>query len=105
MDKNNKKVINAWCSYDVANSAYNLIITTAIFPIYYQKATHDVFKGDIILFHGHNFINSALYVYAIALAYFVIIILSPILSGIADYGGYRKRFMQFLRFWDRFLVF
>ena len=98
MNKNNKKVINAWCSDDVANSAYNLILTTAIFPIYYQKATHDAFGGNIISFHGHNFINSALYVYAIALAYLVIIILSPILSGIADYGGYRKRFMQLFTF-------
>ena len=94
MVKNNKKVINAWCSYDIANSAYNLIITTAIFPIYYQSITNKAFKGDIIQFHGHKIINSALYVYAIALAYFVIIFLSPILSGIADYGGYRKRFMQ-----------
>jgi MFS transporter, UMF1 family len=94
MDKNNKKVIRAWCSYDIANSAYNLIITTAIFPIYYQKATHDAFGGNVIPFHGHNFINSSLYVYAIALAYFVIIFISPILSGIADYGGYRKKFMQ-----------
>jgi UMF1 family MFS transporter len=94
MEKNNKKVINAWCSYDIANSAYNLIITTAIFPIYYQKVTNIAFKGDIIQFHGHKIINSALYVYAIASAYLVIIFLSPLLSGIADYGGYRKRFMQ-----------
>ena len=30
-----KKVINAWAMYDWANSAYSLIITSAIFPAYY----------------------------------------------------------------------
>ncbi len=109
MEKNNKKVINAWCSYDIANSAYNLIITTAIFPIYYQQVTHDTYGGDKIPFHGHLIENSVLYEYVISLAYLVIILLSPFLSGIADYGGYRKRFMQsftllgsiscFLMFW------
>jgi UMF1 family MFS transporter len=37
MEKNNPKVINAWCLYDWANSAYNLTITTAIFPIYFSS--------------------------------------------------------------------
>ena len=95
MDKNNKKVINAWCSYDIANSAYNLIITTVLFPIYYQQVTKTAFNSEIVNFLGLSVKNTVLYDYAIAFAYLIIIIISPILSGIADYGGYRKRFMQF----------
>ena len=34
-----RKVINAWCLYDWANSAYNLVITSTIFPAYYEAIT------------------------------------------------------------------
>ena len=94
LKKNSTKVINAWCSYDIANSAYNLIITTALFPIYYQEVTKQAFGGDIISFLSVQVKNTVLYDYAIAAAYFLIIFLTPLLSGIADLGGYRKRFMQ-----------
>jgi MFS transporter, UMF1 family len=94
IEKNNRKVINAWCSYDIANSAYNLIITTALFPIFYQEVTKQAFGGDMVTFLGIHIKNTVLYDYAIAAAYFLIIILTPLLSGIADLGGYRKRFMR-----------
>jgi UMF1 family MFS transporter len=93
--QNSRKVINAWCSYDIANSAYNLVITTAIFPIYYQSATQEIFKSDVIPFLGTSFRNTALYDFAVAAAYLAIVFITPLLSGIADLGGYRKRFMQF----------
>jgi MFS transporter, UMF1 family len=95
MEKNNPKVINAWCSYDIANSVYNLIITTVLFPIYYQEVTKQAFGGDMITFLGFSVKNTVLYDYAIAAAYFLIIFLTPMLSGIADLGGFRKRFMRF----------
>ncbi len=91
---NNKKLINAWCSYDIANSVYNLIITTVLFPIYYQAVTGDFFTDGIIPFLCFSLKNTVLYDYTIAFAYLVIIFLSPILSGIADYTGMKKRFMQ-----------
>ena len=31
-----KKVVNAWAMYDWANSAYNLVITSTIFPAYFE---------------------------------------------------------------------
>ncbi len=92
--KNDKRVLRAWSSYDIANSVYNLIITTVLFPIYYEAVTTEVFKGNIVQFFGISIKNSVLYDYAIAAAYLVIVLLSPILSGVADYSGYRKRFMQ-----------
>ena len=94
MEKNNKRIINAWASYDWSNSVYNLIVTTAIFPIYYSAATKEAFGGEIISFFGLSIKNTVLYTYAISFSFLLVVILSPILSGIADYGGIKKRFMQ-----------
>lgn len=93
--KNNRKVINAWCSYDIANSVYNLVITSTLFPVYYQTVTNDNFTDGIVRFFGLAIKNTILYNYAIAVAYLFVALLSPLLSGIADYSGKKKRFMQF----------
>ena len=37
--RNNKKIQNAWTMYDWANSTYNLVITSTIFPAYYVSIT------------------------------------------------------------------
>lgn len=98
--KPNKKIINAWALYDWANSSYPLVITTAIFPIFYINvtSTKDVdgkIIGDVVSLFGMNFKNSELYDYVAALSFIIVSISSPILSGIADYSGNKKRFMQF----------
>lgn len=94
MQKENKKIINAWAFYDWANSAYPLVITSTIFPIYYNAVTSSD-NSDIISFLGLNFTNTALYSYALSFSYLLISLFSPLLSGIADYSGNKKRFMQF----------
>lgn len=94
MEKGNKKIINAWAFYDWANSAYPLVITSTIFPIYYENITKTE-TSDIVTFLGFQFKNTALYTYSLSFAFLLIAVLSPILSGIADYGGIKKRFMQF----------
>ncbi len=98
MELNDKKTLNAWCSYDLANSVYNLIITTAIFPIYYTSATEAAFGGTMVKFFGIEMENSVLYSYAISFSFLVSVILYPILSGIADYRGTKKRFMRFFTY-------
>ncbi len=94
----NKKVHRAWAMYDWANSAYNLVITSTIFPAYYDAITSVKENGQIVndkvRFFGATFTNSVLFDYALAAAYLVIALLSPILSSIADYRGNKKRFMQ-----------
>ncbi|MCK7536960.1 MAG: hypothetical protein MZV63_41365 [Marinilabiliales bacterium] len=35
------KVIRGWVIYDWANSAYQLTITSAIFPVYYNAVTQN----------------------------------------------------------------
>ncbi len=98
LEKNNSRLINAWSSFDWANSVYNLIVTTAIFPIYYLGTTQEAFGGEMVQFFGFTIKNSVLYSYAISLSFLVIVFISPVLSGIADYGGMKKRFMQFFTY-------
>ena len=93
-----KSVHRAWSMYDWANSAYNLVITSPIFPAYYFAITTITKDGttinDHVSFFGFKFKNSSLYDYSIGTAYLIIALISPILSSIADYKGNKKRFMQ-----------
>jgi UMF1 family MFS transporter len=90
-----KKVINGWAMYDWANSVYNLVITTTFFPAYYAAVTSTEKYKNGVSFLGRNFVNTELKDYTFAFAYVIIIILSPILSSIADYKGNKKNFMRF----------
>jgi UMF1 family MFS transporter len=85
-----KKTIRAWTFYDWANSAYSLIITSAIFPAYYTAIVPE--NVDIA---GMHFNRSALASYSISFSYLLIALLSPFLSSIADFKGNKKAFMQF----------
>src|ERR1041385_7119612 len=100
MQTASKRVINSWAMYDWANSAYNLVITSTIFPAYYDAITSTKDAAGTIVSHkvvflGMEFESASLYNYAIAFAYLVIAVMSPILSSIADYKGNKKSFMQF----------
>lgn len=100
--KNNPKVINAWCSYDWANSVYNLTITSTIFPVYYSAVTREAFGGEEVRFLGWAVTNTVLYSYAISFSFLLIVLISPFLSGIADYSGRKKLFMQLFTFLGAF---
>ncbi len=100
MQTASKKVVNGWAMYDWANSAYNLVITSTIFPAYYDNITTTKDTAGNIISHkvtflGLQFENASLYNYALAAAYLIIALLSPILSSIADYKGNKKSFMRF----------
>ena len=86
---NDKKTINSWALFDWANSAYALVISTAIFPIYFTENT-----PDIVNIFGLQFTNSSLYTFAVSFSYILIACMSPILSGIADYSGRKKYFLK-----------
>jgi len=87
---NDKRVENAWAMFDWANSAYALVITTAVFPVYFTLVTEDSFA----LF-GRVMKNDELLSYTISFAYVVIAFTLPLLSGIADYGGKRMSYMKY----------
>ncbi len=90
MQTASKKVINGWAMYDWANSAYSLIITSAIFPTYYT-----IVAPEHVEFIGRSYNRASLASYSIAFSFLIIAFLSPILSSIADYKGNKKAFMQF----------
>lgn len=91
-----KKVINAWAMYDWANSAYNLVITSTIFPAYYVGITAAKQPGEIsyVKFFGRSFVNTALQNYALAVVFLLVAISSPILSSIADYRRNKKIWLR-----------
>jgi UMF1 family MFS transporter len=88
-----KKQLRGWYFYDWANSSYPLVINTAIFPIYYA-AVAKTGDSDYVNLWGFSFLNSELYSYAIALSYFLVCCITPLLSGIADYSGRKKDFLR-----------
>nr|WP_243881380.1 MFS transporter [Rummeliibacillus suwonensis] len=81
---------NSWMFYDWANSAYSIIISTAVFPLFYKAAATKA---------GISAANSTAYLgYTIAIATFILAMLGPILGTIADYKGYKKKFFTFFFF-------
>lgn len=99
LPKGSKKLLNAWAFYDWANSVYSLVISSAIFPIFYGALTivkdADGTLHDTVHFLGFDFNNDTLISYVTAAAFLVVSGLSPFLSGIADYIGNKKNFMKF----------
>lgn len=100
LEKGHPKLLHAWAFYDWANSVYSLVISSAIFPIYYGALTivkdeNGKVLNDKVDFLGYSINNDALISYTTALAFLFVVIISPILSGIADNLGNKKRFMQF----------
>ena len=91
---NDPKTINGWAFFDWANSAFALTIAVAIFPNYYEAIT----EGQVYRIFGIDLTNTALYSFALSAAYLVVSVLSPYLSGIADYGGKKMQFMKFFTF-------
>jgi len=84
--------------YDWANSVYNLVITSTIFPAYYEAVTgdgNDATLIDKVKIGNYEFSNTALYNYILGIAFVIVAILSPILSSVADYRGNKKQFLRF----------
>jgi UMF1 family MFS transporter len=94
LPKGSKKLLNAWAFYDWANSVYPLVISSAIFPIFYSVLFK--IKGSLYIdVFGTTLKNSALISFVTAAAFLVVAFISPLLSGIADYAGNKKSFMRF----------
>lgn len=95
LERGSKKLINAWAFYDWANSVYPLVISTAVFPIYYSSLTSSFAntEGDIS-FLGTFWDPTTLYDYTLAISFLIVAFCSPILSGIADYTGNKLKFLK-----------
>ncbi len=96
-EKGDRKVIRAWTWFDWANSVYPLVITTAVFPLYFEAVigTENADGEKLVRFLGMDFINTQLLAYCISFSFLLVSLITPVLSGIADFAGKKKRFMQF----------
>ena len=113
--KGDEKVIKGWVMYDWANSVYSLVISSAIFPIFYESQTTaaysektgltaDQFEANDVTvdFFGYHVSPSVLYSLIISISFVFVSFLSPILSGIADYTGNKKAFLKFFCYFGAF---
>lgn len=102
--------MNAWALYDWANSVYSLVITSTIFPIYYTNLTtaykkkvfiessglwKEVPIPHLIKIFGTAYEPAALFSFSLTLSFLIVVIISPILSSLADTIGNKKSFLQF----------
>ena len=95
LKKDDKQTIKAWTFYDWANSVFPLVITSAIFPNFYDAVTSTKDEaGNVIsqtvTFFGTTFENNNIYSFVYAFALFIVVLIAPILSGVADYLGNKK---------------
>lgn len=93
LEKGSKKLLNAWAFYDWANSVYPLVISSAVFPIFFDSLFTN--KSPYLDVFGFSLKNTALISFVTAFAFLVVAFISPLLSGIADYVGNKKSFMKF----------
>ncbi|OZV66621.1 MFS transporter [Winogradskyella aurantia] len=93
LKKGSKKLLNAWAFYDWANSVYTLTIVSSIFPIFYSALF--ISEVKIVTAFGYEFKSTALITFVTAFTFMVVAVMSPILSGIADFVGNKKNFMKF----------
>jgi UMF1 family MFS transporter len=73
---------------------YALVITSAIFPAYYNSVTRSNGSSRIDVL-GFNFENTAVYSINLGIAFGIVALISPLLSSICDYSGSHKKFMRF----------
>lgn len=80
----NRKILS-WCLFDFANSSYSAVIAAVIFPVYYTSyiVGNDTGSGDV--WWGR----------AISVSMAFVALTSPLLGGISDYSGSRKKFLFF----------
>lgn len=82
-----------WAMYDWANSSYSLVISTAIFPIYYAAVMDGAGKMNFPFFGG-DISTTAAYTFVVAAAFLTISLITPYLSALSEISGKKKSFMR-----------
>lgn len=82
-----RRGIAAWCLYDWASSAFNTVIGTFVFSVYFARSIYGDPAGAGC---AEDPAGSALWGYILGISGLAVAIASPILGAIADRGGRRK---------------
>jgi UMF1 family MFS transporter len=84
-EPDNQRGVRAWAMYDWANSAFAVIILTAVFPVYYRAL--------VINAGGSPADATAYWAYTTSVSMLLVAIVGPVLGAMADIVGGRKRFL------------
>jgi UMF1 family MFS transporter len=79
------RVVNAWCMYDWANSAFATTILAAVLPIYYSQVAGASLPSEATA--------TAYWSLGLSISLFIVGILSPILGTVSDVIRGKKRFL------------
>jgi MFS transporter, UMF1 family len=80
-----RRELRAWAMYDWANSAFVLIIITAVFPLYYRNVCAAGLDTETAM---------ARYGWASSISLLIVAALSPVLGALADLRAMRKRLLM-----------
>ena len=84
-EKVHRKIVNAWCMYDWANSAFATTVMAALLPPYFSNVAAAALPKPRA---------SSIWGYSVSVAMLVIAVMGPILGAIADHTGAKKGFMR-----------
>ena len=84
-ERDYRRVINAWAMYDWANSAFAVVILTAVFPVYYRALATQAGRAPEEA--------TAYWAYTTSLSLLVVALIGPLLGAMADVAGGKKRFL------------
>ena len=87
LEKGSKKLINAWAFYDWANSVYSLVISSAIFPIYFGVLFSDI---NTISFFNYDIKNTAVISFVTASAFLIVALFHRFCLELLTILGIRK---------------
>ena len=79
----NRKSIASWCLYDFANSFYVAVIPATVWSVYYAQSIVGNETGQGDLWWGR----------AVSLSMAFVAVTSPLLGGLSDFAGIRKRLL------------
>ncbi|MBN1259865.1 MAG: MFS transporter [Anaerolineae bacterium] len=82
-----KQIIQAWCMYDWANSAFATTIMAAVLPVYYSQVAGATLPSEARA--------TSYWSLGLSLSLLVVAVLSPILGTISDVMRGKKRFLAF----------
>jgi MFS transporter, UMF1 family len=84
-ERDYQRTINAWAMYDWANSAFAVIILTAVFPVYYRS---------LVINTGRSPEDATAYwAYTTSASVLLVALIGPVIGAMADIAGDRKRFL------------
>ena len=80
-----RRIVNAWCMYDWANSAFATTILAAALPIYYSQVAGATLPSEAVA--------TAYWSVGLSVSLLIVAVLAPILGTVSDVMRGKKRFL------------